>query len=350
MKRILSTAVCYLWLITSSLAEYDVRWVELTNFTYKPKQVPAVAYDAEYDRIVMLGGGYTVDDSVYLSNELLQFSLTSGWSPIIPYYSLGASCLWDINSCFDPIMRRTVFAGGTFPESGKTWVLTGNELTHLCDSEVLLGNSGCGLFFNNEINRVCLIGRDGQIYKLEGNLWLSLAVTLPNWESRHVFGYSFNPVQKNLLVFGGRAVDGTGKEIQLSDTFLWNAHTKTWKKVVNASHPGERWHPAMCFDPVRQKHIMFGGGTFIDGGGVRTWRMNADVWEYNDETEQWNELEVENPHGQDMHRLVYAEDQNKILSIAGSNDAHGWAYSTTAYELQYIPKSAAKSWGTYGEK
>jgi len=343
--------VIFAGLISLSNAQsFDARWVEVPNSTFTPKQVPAVVYDAQADRIVMFSGGYFINEAVFLSNELLSFSSINGWSAIIPYYSLPANCLWDVNCCYDEANSRIIFAGGTFPNSDDTWALTANQFSHLCDSEIVKGNSGRGLFFNSQINRVCLVGWDGQIYKLEGTLWQSMSVNLPNWYDRHVFGYSYNPVSKKLVIFGGSAVDPEGKDIMYSDTFVWNAQTMIWKEIVKPIHPGERSHPAMTFSSTRQKHIMFGGGTFSDNGGVRTWQMNSDVWEYDDTSEQWTELRIENPHGQDMHRLIYDKNHDKVYAIGGSDDAHGWAPSTRIFDLQFIPQSAAKAWEMYNEK
>lgn len=328
-------------------AQYDARWVELPSSSYMPKLSSGVVYDPDRQSVFVVGGcvKYLLDGvsavSTYYSSEAAEF--TSGsWRQL---GGLGSSFgqfrpRREVLSCYDPVNHRVVVGGGASDwDYHDTWVVSGGVATEIDDGSLPGGTGGKGMFFDTLRGSACYIEEKGRIYSLQGNLWTSLGTTSPGWggtgQDRACFGYSFDPGNGKLVVFGGYANYPT--PTLNGDTYVWTSASNSWTKPSPVQSPSARIYPAMVFDAQRGKHILFGGDHY---GAL------SDVWEFDDALMTWTQLAIENPVSRSEHKMVYDSGSQRVLSVGGGTGYYwaptGWVSTIT--ELQFIKANHAATW------
>ncbi len=90
--------------------------------------------------------------------------------------------------------------------------------------------------------------------------------------SRFNPGACFDPIRQRVVMFGGR----TGNNM-LGDTWVWDG--QVWSNVTPAASPTPRHEPSMAFDAARGKVVLFGG---LQDLGVAfandTWTWDGSAW------------------------------------------------------------------------
>ncbi len=131
----------------------------------------------------------------------------------------------------------------------------------------------------------------GWLYELEAmgctasDAWTKRTPSLPDasWpEARYVPGFSYDSARARIVMFGGMP-GGT----RLNDLWEWDAQSGAWLSrtptPLPADWPEPRESPAMTYDPVRARIVMFGGLTLSA-------QFPADTWEWDAASGNWTRV------------------------------------------------------------
>jgi hypothetical protein len=119
-------------------------------------------------------------------------------------------------------------------------------------------------------------------YDMTLQIWTQLQVPgeSPSPRSEHAMGY--DPLENRLIVYGG----GSWESGNLADTWIYDISLSRWHKVGGFVCPLNRGFAAMAYDSKRNRMLLFGGlGA----------RFFGDTWSFDLTMESWSELK---PSGQ----------------------------------------------------
>jgi hypothetical protein len=131
----------------------------------------------------------------------------------------------------------------------------------------------------------------------DGQNWSQqMPSSLPH--SRTAASMGYDPIRKNMLLFGG--VSGGG---YLDETWIWDG--TSWLQQQPFHHPTARAYAGIVYNPIYQHILLFGGSSF-DNRTDDTW-----IWDGAD----WIQIQTQNaPYFADCVRpkLVFDSLSNKI--------------------------------------
>ena len=125
----------------------------------------------------------------------------------------------------------------------------------------------------------------------------------------------------NLLVFGGNDTSGTAGD----KNDLWRFDGAKWTDITPTNSPPVRRRHAVCWDPVRNVLVLFGGQTVGATGTPYlddTWEWNGTVWT--------QKTPATPPPGRRYHHMAYDFIGGRVLLFGGTsaigdlNDTWGW--------------------------
>lgn len=240
-KRVLlfgGTRGCY----PTTLCDYwtwdSVRWVRETATRPLPKLwISALAYEAKRGEVLAIGRT-DVDRSDVLETWVFRdtgWSKAEGQLPVLDSFTLSS----------DPERGTVVLFGGFHRLSG----------TDLRDVK-----------FSDET------------YEWQGATWvLKHPATRP--PTRSYAQSAYDPVRASIVMHGGfrLAENGTGCSVFLRDTWTWDG--TTWRQVPSEDRPEARSYALMDFDPVSRQMLLFGGREPGGGRNVTTsWTLDGQNW------------------------------------------------------------------------
>ncbi len=134
--------------------------------------------------------------------------------------------------------------------------------------------------------------------------------------ARYSAGVAFDSDRGVLVLFGGWAGSALG------DTWDWNG--SAWRLAATRG-PQARNAPALAYDPVRHKTVLFGG----DSHGV----TRGDTWEWNGST--WTQLPGSGPAPRTLHRLAFVRSRGRVVLFGGMSGTTRfgdlWEWTGTAW-------------------
>lgn len=139
----------------------------------------------------------------------------------------------------------------------------------------------------------------GDTWRWNGATWSPIAVPGQQPPSREGPAMCYDPIRERTVLFGGLRDCGTG----LNDTWEWNG--ATWTQVMTLG-PGGRRSPQAWFDPMVNRVRIFGG---YDG------TLLSEMWEWSGT--EWSEIEQSGPQGRYAHALAFDEASNELLLFGG---------------------------------
>ncbi|MFZ5438955.1 MAG: hypothetical protein ACOZQL_03045 [Myxococcota bacterium] len=165
------------------------------------------------------------------------------------------------------------------------------------------------------------IGRDAQqtIYQWSPNdSWAAPIAAPAPFDARRVNAATlWDPVRKQLVVFGGKRDDGT----RLGDTLVWDG--TSWSSPTLATSPPPRSDAAFAFDPLRGRAVLFGG--LADD---RT--LLGDTWEWDGTT--WQQLSPAlSPSPRAQPGLVWDGTRNELLLFSGYAQSDSFTWNGTRW-------------------
>jgi len=163
-------------------------------------------------------------------------------------------------------------------------------------------------------------------WSLTNNTWTQLTTTVkPPARRRGAIGV--NTFNGEAILYGGQDSGGTGGNGTRDDTWIWNGIT--WQNMQPAVSPGGlMWH-AMAYDDTRDVTVAYGGRRNI-------WNNNeylGETWEYNRSLNQWTNMGPLNTPGQMLRpAMCYHPVLQQIILFGGELDTGLGSDATWTYD------------------
>jgi fibronectin type 3 domain-containing protein len=292
-----------------------------------PRVGPAMAYDSESDRTVLVGGlgsdGDPLDDTWSLNVDGATWTnLTSGTRPPA---GDGAAMAYHARSDLVILYR-----------SGQTWSYDydTNTWTDLAPLASPTTETYHGMAYDFESNRTLLFGGSATgpgdldetwAYDLENNTWTSLnPLNHPAALSAHSMVYDAQ--SDRIILFGGSRTAGPSDE-----TWSYDYDTNTWTDLTPTSRPSARSSSGMAYDSESDVVVLFGG---VDAAGV-----NGETWSYDFEANAWLDMgPLNSPPPRGFHAVAY-DSQSDLIVLFGGSDDSGYPDDTWVYRSFTAPSA-----------
>ena len=138
----------------------------------------------------------------------------------------------------------------------------------------------------------------------------------------------YDPVNQEVVLFGGGGVDRPNGN---TGTWTFKPSTKTWTKLGLAVQPAPRAHSPMVYDAKNQVIVLF-GGDHLDS-------LMSDTWIYQCSNRIWiKKSPAKCPSPRASHALLYLPKSQSVVLLGGYN------YSTLTFEI-WRYDAAADVWG-----
>jgi|GEM_PF-1888086 len=202
--------------------------------------------------------------------------------------------------------------------------------------------------YDTDTNRVVMFG--GRIWKgtsLRSDVW-AFDPASSRWTSittgsgpsnRTGASISYNPVTQKFLVYGGGTYSG-----ETSDTWTFQftgSNTGTWTQIPGTAPP-PRFGAPMIFDSKNNLFVLFGGEKYVYSLG--------DTWTFNPSTRAWsNKNPSPAPPQRARAAMAYDEKSGKALLFGGLNKGLGsllsdtWLYDAATNTWQQVSTTTAPS-------
>jgi len=149
--------------------------------------------------------------------------------------------------------------------------------------------------------------------------WNSLYGSWP--EARFDHGMVYDSDLKRIVVFGGRQADSGP---HFGDLWEWDTTKGSWNQrtpggcVAPARCPYDRSQPAMFYDPVRKKTVMFSG--WQPGAGF----YHPDQWEFDGAAQTWTErVNTTQPTARFGASVVWDSMRGRAVLFGGFDETTG---------------------------
>jgi hypothetical protein len=218
----------------------------------------------------------------------------------------GPSSRYLTSSTFDPVRQNIIVAGGSLnggggPGTNETWTYNGASWTRAANLPGALSDYTSA--FDTVRSRMVIVGRGGNMFAFDGTGWSAPVVTgFPS--DRMDFQVAYDSSRDRLVMFGGLF---SPTNTVYNDT--WESNGSTWTQRTDlAGTPPIRSLHAMCYDPVRQRVVLFGGQW---SGGYR-----SDTWEYDGST--WTQVGTTGPSARMRPNMTFDSLRNRVVLYGGS--------------------------------
>jgi hypothetical protein len=138
----------------------------------------------------------------------------------------------------------------------------------------------------------------------------------PGPSARALHATAYFPPQQQILIFGGNAGSGP-----LNELWAWNG---TWSRLQATPAPPARLEPLMTFDSRRNRMLLF-GGTDASFNRLR------DLWAWNGTA--WTQLSSDAPQLQHP-ALGFDPERDRVVLVGGTSDANlreTWEWNGSAW-------------------
>lgn len=253
----------------------------------EPGEVGHPAYDAESDRFIMLdfdGETWAYDPGA------------DAWEHRKPSKSPSARC--GERTVYDSQSDRVVLYGGfactgpSDPGLDDTWTYDYNSDTwqQMTPDRSPPGRMFHGMVYDAASDRTVVWGGrvdDTRVwtYDADDDRWMSPSVSGGPQELRSYHAMSYDPVQEQVLVFGGLevsrpdAMTGTLR----GDLWAYDVSRQRWQEIAVKNGPQPRALHQMAFDHVTGTHVIFGG----EISSAYSNDLTNEVWAFDPINDEW---------------------------------------------------------------
>lgn len=142
----------------------------------------------------------------------------------------------------------------------------------------------------------------------------------------------YDPVNDKILLFGGGGVNASNGNV---GTWTLDPATGEWTKLSLATEPPARTFSQMVYDPANHCIVLFGGD--------RLDRLLADTWIYDCNANQWVQKNpAKSPSPRAGHALIYLPKSGKVALVGGYDYTPSEA--TASGDAQYAQLSPFQIW------
>src|SRR5262249_48399734 len=118
----------------------------------------------------------------------------------------------------------------------------------------------------------------------------------------------YDAARQRIVLFGGDD-PFSGPGIVFGDTWEWDGNN--WFQRSPTATPSPRSGHAMAYDAPRSRVVLFGGGSFIVGGGFQ------DTWEWNGN--DWTQMTpVTSPSARAGHAMAFDAARGRVVMFHGN--------------------------------
>ncbi len=262
-------------------------WQAMTPPVAPPASEGPMAYDDKADRIIYVATldgmtfGPLSETWAYDYNNDTWAQLTTNQTPSPGM--VGGRMVYDSES------DRLIFFGGyDIPNNGyfnETWVfdLATNMWTQMTPAIAPPGTNFQSMVYDSAADRVLMWGSvsDDRLWSYDYNndTWAEVAETgtppLTDY-TRMVYV----PALQQSILFGGVDVPN---EVPQGSTWVFDHPTQTWQQLTLATAPEPRAWQSMVYEPITQQILLFGGGTDRD-------HAYGDLWRFDPVAQSWSEI------------------------------------------------------------
>ena len=297
-----------------------------------------MVYDASVKKVILFGGGYQDSSSYSYYGDTWSYDPnTNIWSEIPTQTHPSARSSHSM--VYDPINQKIILFGGVDLSDNwlnDTWIFNSRTNTW---TEVYPENNppirgSASIFYDNQAQKVIIFGGyresgghldDTWVYDYSTNNWTNLdPIVKPT--GRYGAPMIYDPINQRGLMFGGST------SIIMDDTWVYYYSNNTWSELTIVTRPANRYWEGLAYDESAHKVILFGGRTPTGGIGYAL----DDTWAFDPTNNQWIEL---NPTSHPTNRfhitLVYEPERKKTIVLGGFRfpdvclgDTWGYDYNT----------------------
>jgi len=285
----------------------------------------AMAYDAESDRVILFGGGS--ENFIRLQDTWAYDLDTNTWTDMSPISSPSGRNVHAM--AYDAQSDRVIlFGGGIVGGTGAsdTWAYDFNTNTWTDMSPISSPGSRIlhRMVYDARSDRVILFGGlefpanvfydETWAYDFDTNAWTQLSPSTKPF-GRVCFAMAYDAESDRVVLFGAETDQGL-----FADTWAYDFNTNDWTDMNPAPGPSVQNYQAMAYDAGSDRAILFGGA-----GGSETWAydFNTNVWA--------NMNSLPHPSGRWGHKMAYDEGSGRVvlfggLTVGPSRYDDTWAY------------------------
>ncbi len=254
-------------------------WALLPAASVPPaRAAPAMAYDIESDRVIMLGGG---DSNGQLLNDTWAYDTnTDTWTEMSsegPAMSLGSRLAYDADS----------------------------------DRIILFGGSDWNSLMN-----------DTWAYDFNTDTWTDMKPDISP-PARNYHGMTYDAESDRVLIWGSM-----GTDLEPFDASVWayDYNTNTWEQMPPVDpYPALRIYPALAYDAESDRTILYGG--FPEGD---------QTWAYDYNTNTWTRMNpAATPQKVSRHALAYSAAADRVILSGGQVGAAQFNYTRDTWSYDY---------------
>lgn len=300
-----------------------------------------VAYDGARQQLVVFGGreyrGY-----VARLDDLLLWDGTT-WT-YVPRSTPWPQARSSAAMVYDPVRARVVLLFGDATTDTQTWEWDGARWWSVSTTEVPAARQGVAAAWDPRSSRVVIFGgssssyaRLAETWSYDGAVWTrAMPAMSPSARTDAALGCTTT----HCVLFGGIDASST----LLGDTWVWNG--STWSSVPTPGGPSARYGGAIGYDPVRDRLVLYGGGTFDSVAPTL-----GDAWEWTGSG--WTRLTPAPPPGLGISSptMVYDSRAGALLVTppSGGGLAERWWFDGTSWRSASSLPPASDSSAVYDE-
>jgi uncharacterized repeat protein (TIGR02543 family) len=254
-------------------------WVQQSPVTHPgPLIVPAMAYDALHQQVVLFSGTSSNGNVATTPNDTWLWNGSPGtWTLAAPAHKPAGRVSGGI--AWDELHQQVVIFGGGVSNTtfGDTWVWDGNDWTQKSPATSPPARQGFSMAYDAAHQQVVLFGGLGSTSNLlndtwtwDGSTWThQLPALSPSARIYHQM--AFDSARQQVVLFGGQSFT-LG---QFSDTWIWNG--TNWAQQAPAVQPPALRFHAMVYDSALLQTVIFGGVDAL-GPTAATWLWDGVNW------------------------------------------------------------------------
>jgi len=165
------------------------------------------------------------------------------------------------------------------------------------------------------------VGNQSDTWEWNGQSWTQ-RVPAQSPSPRRQFAMAYDAARNVTVVFGGiPSVSGL-----LGDTWTWDG--SNWSQQSPATSPSPRFDSAMAYDAAIGKVVLFGGFDEVNGN----FQLENDTWEWDGQS--WTQIHpAASPAAREYHALAYDTTRERVVLFGGATQLNGAGRAQDTWEF-----------------